>query len=270
MQADSSGRAAFPDLTPAGGPIQGVQIYPIDALSSTGVLVDLSRLVLAADPFELSTGTQGAVEMQDAPSGDSTAPAATSLVSLYQPSCGAEPMNSSRNENGRTGATAIRPQSSLLPIEVASPRYHIFRRCPRGHRYGDESELSDDVPAMLRRPQHDQIRLQRLPHCGPRSQRIMLGESLGAHCGGSRWKRRRGPGGRTALWVRVNAFDCVDVGRASAIAVRGRALSSSRDARPPRLPQATGQQRVDQPHVLRPPARSGPAVDAARGRPQTS
>jgi len=80
------GFAVYPDLTPKGGSLWGIQVIPTAAISDEIFLIDASGLCVGAEDLTLRTATQAMIEMEDDPAMDAGTPTAPSgrLVSLFQ------------------------------------------------------------------------------------------------------------------------------------------------------------------------------------------
>ncbi len=80
------GFAVYPDLTPKGGSLWGIQAIPTAAISDEIFLIDASGLCVGAEDLSLRITTQAMLEMEDDPAMDAGTPTAPSgrLVSLFQ------------------------------------------------------------------------------------------------------------------------------------------------------------------------------------------
>ena len=75
----------LPGVAWNGGNVGGVEIVVSDAQTANRMtVVDASALAIADGGIDLRSSGQAAVEMETAPTGSSSAPTATSLVSMYQ------------------------------------------------------------------------------------------------------------------------------------------------------------------------------------------
>jgi HK97 family phage prohead protease len=80
------GQQSFPDMNIAGGRLFGMPVIASDYTPATNViLVNASDVYLGDDgQFTVDASEEASLEMSDAPTGDSGAPTATSLVSMFQ------------------------------------------------------------------------------------------------------------------------------------------------------------------------------------------
>jgi hypothetical protein len=67
-----------------GGSLLGLPLHTSTGALSRGVLLDPDQIALVEAGTNVSTSSQGAIEMSEAPTGDSTAPVATNQVSLWE------------------------------------------------------------------------------------------------------------------------------------------------------------------------------------------
>jgi hypothetical protein len=71
-----------------GGEIMGIEVLLTDGQGTNKVsLVDASGLAISSEPIELRASEQAVLEMNDAPTHNSSTPTATSLVSMWQTNC---------------------------------------------------------------------------------------------------------------------------------------------------------------------------------------
>lgn len=90
----SGGSRAYPEITPFGGFLLGMEVFVTESLANNGspptsimVLVAPSQIFYSADqPVELAASRNATLEMSDAPTGDSSdgTQGITSLVSMFQ------------------------------------------------------------------------------------------------------------------------------------------------------------------------------------------
>ena len=79
----TSAQAAFPDATPYGGSINGMEIVVSDALDAgTWMVIDASAFIASSGDVELNIYDQMSIQFDTAP--DSPPTAATNIVSLWQ------------------------------------------------------------------------------------------------------------------------------------------------------------------------------------------
>lgn len=89
---DSLGNPSFPGVTPTGGTLEGIPLRTSQYLANTGgsggapfILVDEAEIWLADDgAVTLDSSDLVSLQMDTAPTQDSTAPTATSVVSMWQ------------------------------------------------------------------------------------------------------------------------------------------------------------------------------------------
>lgn len=89
---DALGNAAFPGVTPTGGTLDGIPLRVSQYLANNGgsggapfILVDEAEVYLADDgAVTLDASDVASIEMNTAPTGDSGAPTAAQLVSMFQ------------------------------------------------------------------------------------------------------------------------------------------------------------------------------------------
>lgn len=80
-----NGEKVWPDLDVLGGTIDGIPCIPSDGLASgTALMIDAQGVGANRGDAGLSVSQQGAVELQSAPSQDSTAGSGVELVSMWQ------------------------------------------------------------------------------------------------------------------------------------------------------------------------------------------
>ena len=85
LMPTSSGALAFPDVGPLGGTLLTLPLVVSNALESgTLALLDAASVVAESGPIKVDTSEAGTIEMSDDPAGSSTAPTASSHVSLWQ------------------------------------------------------------------------------------------------------------------------------------------------------------------------------------------
>lgn len=92
MSREALGTAAFPGVTMVGGTLDGVPLRVSQYLANNGgsggapfILVDESEIYLADDgSVTLDASDVASIEMDSAPTGDSTVPTGASLVSMWQ------------------------------------------------------------------------------------------------------------------------------------------------------------------------------------------
>jgi HK97 family phage major capsid protein len=97
LRAGDGSTLVYPGLTISGGFLKGLPVVVGSNLSQPGsptnnyvVLVDVGQIILADDgAAELRISRQGAIQMLDNPTNDSTTPTATTMVSMWQTSCAA-------------------------------------------------------------------------------------------------------------------------------------------------------------------------------------
>jgi hypothetical protein len=78
----ATGELAFPQMTPMGGAIQGMDVLASDGVSGQIIAVDASQIAAAAGTVELDGSGAATVQMDSAP--DSPPTAATNLLSFWQ------------------------------------------------------------------------------------------------------------------------------------------------------------------------------------------
>lgn len=82
---DALGNYVYPDLKITGGDIDGVPVIVSDYAANMVVLVAAREIYLVDEGgLKIDMSNQASLEMSDAPTGDSTTPTATSLVSMWQ------------------------------------------------------------------------------------------------------------------------------------------------------------------------------------------
>src|SRR5690606_3333025 len=92
MAREALGTAAFPGVTMTGGTLDGVPLRVSQYLANNGgsggapfILVDESEIYLADDnSVTLDASDVASIEMDSAPSHDSSTPTAAQLVSMWQ------------------------------------------------------------------------------------------------------------------------------------------------------------------------------------------
>lgn len=79
------GQPAFPGMTVMGGTLFGMPVIASDFVGNIAVLMNASDIYLADEGgVAVDVSREASLEMSDAPTGDSSAPTAVSLVSLWQ------------------------------------------------------------------------------------------------------------------------------------------------------------------------------------------
>jgi hypothetical protein len=78
----ATGELAFPQMTPMGGAIQGMDVLVSDGVSGQIIAVDASQIVAAGGTVELDGSGVASVQMDSAP--DSPPTAATNFLSFWQ------------------------------------------------------------------------------------------------------------------------------------------------------------------------------------------
>ena len=80
------GALMYPDMSPQGGYVHGIQALVSPALTDSALLIDCNALIIAADDLEIKLTEQALIEMSDAPAMNSQTGtgAASNLVSLFQ------------------------------------------------------------------------------------------------------------------------------------------------------------------------------------------
>jgi hypothetical protein len=86
---NTAGVPLYPDATPTGGQLHGVQMLVTGALTDSAILLDANALVLGASEMELKLSQSASIEMETAPTMNSETPAAATghLASLFQTNC---------------------------------------------------------------------------------------------------------------------------------------------------------------------------------------
>lgn len=90
MTTATIGGLSFPQMTPTGGSIAGIQVHPTNAITNTAVLIDASQVVAGADPVAIRISQNASLEMETAPSMSANTGAsppaisAQSTVSMFQ------------------------------------------------------------------------------------------------------------------------------------------------------------------------------------------
>ena len=82
VATNATGELAFPQMTPMGGTIQGMDVLVSDGVSSQIIAVDASQIAAAGGTIELDGSGSASVQMDSAP--DSPPTAATNLLSFWQ------------------------------------------------------------------------------------------------------------------------------------------------------------------------------------------
>jgi hypothetical protein len=87
--ATATGELAFPQMTPTGGVVGGIQVHNSDALTNTAVLVDAAQIVAGGEPVGISTSQNASLQMDSVPTqataaGSPPTPAASVVVSMFQ------------------------------------------------------------------------------------------------------------------------------------------------------------------------------------------
>jgi HK97 family phage major capsid protein len=90
LQANEVGAPAFPGVTPTGGTLAGLPVFtsqyvPVDTNGSVVMLVKGDEIFLGDEGgVQVSISDQASLQMDDAPSQNSTSPTASTMVSLWQ------------------------------------------------------------------------------------------------------------------------------------------------------------------------------------------
>ncbi|MCI5073956.1 hypothetical protein [Oricola sp.] len=75
----------FPDLTPTGGQIKGIDVVVSEALDpGTLMLIDATGIAGDSELITLAASDETSIQMETTPTGSSAAPTATEMVSMYQ------------------------------------------------------------------------------------------------------------------------------------------------------------------------------------------
>lgn len=112
----TGGEAAFPEMTPAGGRACGIPVFATSAMPNTGsptstqlMVLDASDIVIAEEAARAALSDETMVEMDDAPTGDTSTPAAASAhrVSMFQADVVAVRVTRPANWHSRRGILRI-------------------------------------------------------------------------------------------------------------------------------------------------------------------
>jgi hypothetical protein len=78
----SDGQRAFPDVGPLGGAIWTIPVVTTPSAGDQIVILDAAEVIVAENGVDLSSSSQGTVQMSDEPTGDATD--GSNTVSLWQ------------------------------------------------------------------------------------------------------------------------------------------------------------------------------------------
>lgn len=107
MMANPLGQPSFPGINMNGGSFFGLPVIVSEFVaSSTIVLAAANEIYLAEDAVMISASKEASIEMNDAPTGDSGAPTASTLVSMWQTNSTAMRVEQYTNWQKRRNAAA--------------------------------------------------------------------------------------------------------------------------------------------------------------------
>lgn len=82
---NDAGSFVFPDMTPTGGTMLGIDVVVVDALSAGElVLIDATGLAGDSELITIEASNDTSIEMENEPESDTVEPKATELVSMFQ------------------------------------------------------------------------------------------------------------------------------------------------------------------------------------------